>query len=579
MVQPVWLSWRGACVVGVVLIALRAGLQAFPADHWRIVACDVVSLLRGIFAMTALLWASRLLGGTQGRAWRLLAIGAAAWVAADVVWLTLAITGSQPWGSLADVFFLLFYPLFLVGVLSLPRDRPSAGGAWAALLDALAIVVTSGALLWTLLVGPLVAAQGPEIGPLAQLISLAYPIGDLLLLWAALDLLLRGRIRSPTGVPALLAGGALLLIIADLIFSVQMLKGTYSNGNPLGILWSMAVVLMALAGARQATCAMPPEGTKGDARMASAILATMALMAVFWLAMQHPRDPVVVGAAAVVVLLMLLRQIHAMIANRHLEDALRRMNEELERRVQERTAELEAAHRRLGSAERLEAVGRVAGAVAHDFNNILTAVSGHAELAGLRSSDPAVHEHIRHITEATQRAADLGRRLMSSSRPMAIRGQTVDAVKLVEDLVGQFAVTLPPYITLQVEQPASPLLIYADAGQLHQVLMNLCGNARDAMPDGGRLTLRVAGDAAVVRISVSDTGVGMDEAVLGRLFEPYFTTKGHGRGNGLGLSMSRNIIAAHRGTIQAESVPGSGSTFTITLPCSGTSDRGDEQRG
>lgn len=554
-------AWMLCCLIGASLVAVRVALQPFAGEPWQAHATDILSLLRSLLATAALAWAAL---RTATWSWRLLVAAGTAWSMAEVIWLVLAFMGDQPWASAADAFFLLFYPCLLIGILLLPRQHPRGGGAWAAGLDVAVIITAAGAAMWLLLVGPGLPAEG-GIG-LKQVIAIAYPVGDLLLLWAACDLLFRGQVRTARGVAQLLVGGAACLISADLLFAVQMLQGTYVSGNPLGIVWMAALVLIGLAGARQATAGEVPVRPAVPPRMTTAMLAAVALLALLALLVAHPGEHSALIAAGLGVILVLVRQLHALVVNRRLEEDLQRANGELEQRVAQRTAELARAQQRLVEAERMEAIGRVAGAIAHDFNNILTAVSGHAELARMRVADPTVQEHLDQTLGAVQRAGELARRLMATARP-ADGGALVptDIAAIATEVAGQIHGALPGGIALAVEVPPGGVTVPGDGMQLHQMLMNLCANARDAMPDGGRLGIRILPEGGRVAVEVSDTGCGIDERVRSRLFEPYFTTK-PGRGNGLGLATVHAIARRHGGTVEVDSAPGRGSVFRIRLP-------------
>ncbi len=541
-------------------------LQVFGDQPWRIVACDALAIVRGLAATAALLWAARVARGPAQRldpGWNLLAAGAIAWTLADIIWLWLAIAGAQPWGSLADIFFLLVYPLFLGGVLLLPRQRHRGGGRTAAVLDLFAILVAAGAWTWQIAMAPNLAAGGAI--DLSTVVTLAYPVGDVLLLWAALDLLLRGRLDAPRGVAGLLAAGAAVLIATDLVYAVQVAHGSYANGNALGIAWALAIVLVALAGVRRACAGAAVPRAPDPPPMASPLLAAIALAATWALLVTRPGETVPAAAAGVALALLLLRQYAVMRANQRLERSLAEANAGLEQRVRERTAELADTQRRLHEAERHEAVGRVAAAVAHDFNNVLAAVAGHAELARLRSP-PEAAAHLDGILDATSRAGEVARRLIATARPHPVALASVDVVGLVREVAAAVQPMLPPGIRLTCSLPEGPLAVPADPGQLHQVLLNLVLNARDAMPDGGELRISTAASEGWVRLEVSDTGIGMDARVQARLFEPCFTTKPKGIGNGLGLASVHAIVRRHGGTVSVASAPGSGSTFMVALP-------------
>jgi two-component system, cell cycle sensor histidine kinase and response regulator CckA len=236
----------------------------------------------------------------------------------------------------------------------------------------------------------------------------------------------------------------------------------------------------------------------------------------------------------------------------------------------------------LQQAQKMESLGRLAGGVAHDFNNLLTVINGMADLvlAGLADDDPARRD-LEQIRQAGDRAATLTSRLLAISRRQILKPEVLDlsAVvdslhEMIERLVGE---------DVQLEFAVDPALgsVKADPGQIEQVLLNLVVNARDAMPDGGRLRIETravmldvvyAAEHPGTRpgrhamIAVRDTGIGMDEMTRRRIFEPFFTTKAVGKGTGLGLSMVYGIVKQSGGSIRVTSEPGRGSSFEIYLP-------------
>ncbi len=235
----------------------------------------------------------------------------------------------------------------------------------------------------------------------------------------------------------------------------------------------------------------------------------------------------------------------------------------------------------LREAQKLEAVGQLAGGVAHDFNNLLTVILGNLEL--VRSGIPGLdHGELLAATEqAARQAADLTKQMLGVARRQPVRLEPVDLGRLVPDTVGLLRRTIDPRIV--TDSAAAPGLwaALADPGQVQQIVMNLCLNARDAMPDGGRLTLRAEnvtfGDEAgrrhvharpgeYVRVTVADTGTGMPPEVRGRMFEPFFTTKEVGKGTGLGLAVAFGIVRTHGGWIECDSEVGKGTRFAVYLP-------------
>jgi len=239
----------------------------------------------------------------------------------------------------------------------------------------------------------------------------------------------------------------------------------------------------------------------------------------------------------------------------------------------------------LRQAQKLEAIGRLAGGVAHDFNNVLLAIRGYGELAMraiARGADAT--QEVEEMIAGAERAAALTRQLLAFSRRQVLRSETIDLSDTVREMDKMLRPLIGDDVQLVTELPEEPVLVNGDRGQLEQVIANLAVNARDAMPDGGRLTLRVgvadidatqssdggAGHSAL--LSVTDTGAGMDAATVEQVFEPFFTTKEEG--TGLGLATVHGIVTQSGGSIWVYSEPGRGSTFKIYLPLvHGTSER------
>jgi PAS domain S-box-containing protein len=234
----------------------------------------------------------------------------------------------------------------------------------------------------------------------------------------------------------------------------------------------------------------------------------------------------------------------------------------------------------LRQAQKMESLGTLAGGIAHDFNNLLAVISGYAELSLLQADPANLPKHLREIQRAAQRACGLVRQILTFSRKAEVRYAPVDLNQLVRDLVALLGETFPRNVSLQLalDDALAPLL--ADQNQLQQIVLNLCVNARDAMPGGGVITLTtsvVPGSALAGRpgvppgrtfacLQVSDTGTGMTPEVRARLFEPFFTTKPTNEGTGLGLAVVYGIATNHHGFIEVDSQPGVGSTFRVYLP-------------
>jgi len=236
----------------------------------------------------------------------------------------------------------------------------------------------------------------------------------------------------------------------------------------------------------------------------------------------------------------------------------------------------------LRQAQKMEAVGQLAGGVAHDFNNLLTVIKGHATiLLAEKHSNPGSVEALTEINAAADRAANLTRQLLAFSRRQMLQIEQMDINEAVMNLARMLNRLLGEQIAIEFNYGACLPAIKADAGMIDQVIVNLAVNARDAMPKGGRLTLRtelVVVDKAraqrhpdaypgrFICLTVSDQGCGMDQTTLGRLFEPFFTTKELGKGTGLGLATIYGIVKQHKGWIEVFSVVNEGATFKVYLP-------------
>jgi len=244
-------------------------------------------------------------------------------------------------------------------------------------------------------------------------------------------------------------------------------------------------------------------------------------------------------------------------------------------------AERERLEEQLRQSQKMEAIGTLAGGVAHDFNNILTAVTGYASLVQERLKDETTQGYIREILNAANRAAELTRGLLAFSRKQTISLQQKDLNEVVQNIQKMLARIIGEDIKLKTVLSDKRLPVSVDSVQIDQVLLNLATNARDAMPDGGHLiieTYDVDMDRSYVEahliessgkyavLTVSDTGIGMDLKTKENIFEPFFTTKGVGKGTGLGLAMVYGIIKQHGGTINVYSEVGKGTTFRIYLP-------------
>jgi signal transduction histidine kinase/ActR/RegA family two-component response regulator len=262
---------------------------------------------------------------------------------------------------------------------------------------------------------------------------------------------------------------------------------------------------------------------------------------------------------------------------------LRNQNEILEEMVEERTQKLAKYERQLQQVLKIQAIGTLAGGIAHDFNNILFPIVGYTELTMDEvSEDSVAHKNLEEILKAAHRATELVKQILTFSRQSGQERKPVKVQYILKEALNLLRASIPTSIEIihNIDDDCNPVM--GDATQIHQVIMNLCTNAYQAMQDkGGKLevilnevdigyeeTIEKIGmqPGKHLQLTVKDEGCGMDAAVLGRIFEPYYTTKEQGKGTGLGLSVIHGIIKNHRGDITVASSLEKGTTFQVNLP-------------
>lgn len=249
--------------------------------------------------------------------------------------------------------------------------------------------------------------------------------------------------------------------------------------------------------------------------------------------------------------------------------------------VVERNAALQASQEQLLHVQKMDALGSFAGGIAHDFNNYLASIVAHAELADLSLNDEEVaRADIREVLASAARAADLTRQILVFSRKQVVERRALDVNGVVRGIERMLTRLVGDERTLTIAYADEPIIVQADHGQLEQVVVNLVANARDAMPDGGTVSMRIgtldlpAGDARgpsaapgpFAQLVVSDEGTGIAGEVLDRIFDPFFSTKARGRGTGMGLAIAYSIVEQSGGKLSVSSEIGSGTAFTMLLP-------------
>jgi PAS domain S-box-containing protein len=268
-------------------------------------------------------------------------------------------------------------------------------------------------------------------------------------------------------------------------------------------------------------------------------------------------------------------------ALRRAQVELQQLNRRLESLVRDEVAKRESAQQRAAHAERIQALGQLAGGIAHDLNNVLQAITSGSSLATRDAENPErVRRLARLMTEAAQRGAAVTRRLLSFSRRADLRAEPIEPKALLTDIAEVLAHTLGGHVSCEVSAPDNLPRLLADRGQLETALVNLATNARDAMPDGGTIVLSAAQETILdsithpamvpagrfVRLTVRDFGTGMDAATLARVPEPFFTTKRDGNGTGLGLAMVSGFAQQSQGAMHIDSELGQGTSVSLWLP-------------
>jgi len=255
----------------------------------------------------------------------------------------------------------------------------------------------------------------------------------------------------------------------------------------------------------------------------------------------------------------------------------------LEEIVEQRTAQLEKSNARLRQIEKMEIIGQLAGGIAHDFNNQLSIIMGYAEILNRSvSSDERLANYLSQIQTASKRAAGLTKQLLAFARKDVYKMEVVNTHQIIKEVISLLSHTINKNINIDADLKALKCYIWGGPNQIQNAILNLALNARDAMPNGGRLSFTTATleiderfnenrsfklhNGTYISIDITDTGSGMNDDVLNHLFEPFFTTKEEGKGTGMGLAATYGIVKSHKGAIEVHSAEKQGTTFTLYFP-------------
>lgn len=509
---------------------------------------------------------------SAAQGWRLLGLSMLGQAYAQG-WATLSILttrrdpGFPSWG---DTFSLLSLGLVIVALLTWPLASASGSERLRKGLDGLGVATSVFFLSWFFALGPLFKTS--TVPPLSRLFWMAFFLAVAMILGIGAYLGARQpvRLRGPLG--WLLAAFSISMIGVTLQIPLG-LSGRYFTGHPLDLvvlLAGMAILLVPLS-PQPLEPGAPPANEVQDRSISALLLpilpaATILALAFGALLLAPGRlDAPAIGTGILLSVMALFRGLLVLRDFQHL-------SAHLEARVQERTRDLEASQDLLLRTERLNSMAALGAGIAHDMKNLLGIIRLNAELLVETAPSPApqLERHAAHLMDAVERANRLTSNLMALGREQADPAEEVDLIERIQHLWFLLRATLPSSIHFDVDLPPRSAFIQCKAGRVDQLVVNLVLNARDAMPDGGTLSLRVAlvqeSSAPLAELTISDTGMGIPEELQGRVFEPFFTTKPLGTGTGLGLASVMQTVSELRGTLSLASGRGRGTTFTLRLP-------------
>jgi len=507
--------------------------------------------------------------------WRGIGLGLLA-QAINQAWATIhtLLQGSPPpFPSWGDSFSILSLGLIAPSLLAWPLASASGSERLRKGMDGMGMALSAFFVSWLFALGPLFRQSGTSLGE--RTIIVLFFLGNVTILGICAYLGARrtSRFRGPLGWITVGFGISVLQITIQVPLS---LAGDYRLGDPIDLLVVLTGLFMLLAPmAPQALePGSPPDEEIQDRSPVALILpmlpAATALLLVLTALIWAPTrlDGTSLGLAAIMAGLGLCRGLLA------LRD-LQRLSSALESRVQVRTRDLETMQAAMLRTERMNAMAVLGAGMAHDLNNALATVRACAELALARLEDgrPPEAKDLHHILVAADQSAALTRRLMNYGRmedelpqSLCLRDELSHMETILRMLNGR-------RISLRLELGESSIRIKGSRAQIEQIFVNLVANARDAMPNGGAITLRlshtISGGMPLARVEVEDTGEGMTPEVQAQIFSPFFTTKGPGRGTGLGLASVRQLMQDLGGSLAVASQPGHGTTFVLRFPLAG----------
>jgi len=597
---PLWLhnGW-GVIGLGGIVYTLAFAARTFwgNGENSRLIS-DVAFFPVSIFAVAA---ATRVAAFTAlerrlRQAWIVFSLSIAVLLIGDAIFTCFDLVVALPRESqlyyVVDVFYLAFYPLALLGLLLLPCAPLSRSDRLKFALDLLIVITAAWMVVWYFVVVPAASASGSNL--VSQLFAAVYPIGDLVVLGGIVSMLLRRPGTATRSSLAIFLVGLACFVAADLLSAYTTLAKREVSGDPVSIGWLMAYVLFALAAIRQSHPLVDSTSERLSTYVLerfSPLLPFIATILGYGLVIFVAGAEFSLGAkgvlfsAVLLTMLVIGRQVVTLRENARLNAELRAANDELrtwsetlERRVEQRTFELQQSQEALLDSQKLASIGTLAAGVVHEVTNPLTTI-----VTAIEALQGEVHDKgqvspdtMEMILPLVDRAASHASRIVQTLRNYSRGGQQELAryslTEVVRDSLLLMGYQLKAWnkIKLVTELDSQLPKVLCDRNQIAQVIINLLTNARDAMPDGGTITLRTRRTAAEVVIEVADQGIGIPAESMEKIFDPFYTTKSIRHGSGLGLSIVAWIAQSHQGAVQAHSDgPGHGATFTVALPLEG----------
>ncbi len=597
---PLWLH-NGWGVIGLGGIVYTLAFAAWTfwgnGENSRLIS-DVAFFPVSIFAVAA---ATRVAAFTAlerrlRQAWIVFSLSIAVLLIGDAIFTCFDLVVALPRESqlyyVVDVFYLAFYPLALLGLLLLPCAPLSRSDRLKFALDLLIVITAAWMVVWYFVVVPAASASGSNL--VSQLFAAVYPIGDLVVLGGIVSMLLRRPGTATRSSLAIFLVGLACFVAADLLSAYTTLAKREVSGDPVSIGWLMAYVLFALAAIRQSHPLVDSTSERLSTYVLerfSPLLPFIATILGYGLVIFVAGAEFSLGAkgvlfsAVLLTMLVIGRQVVTLRENARLNAELRAANDELrtwsetlERRVEQRTFELQQSQEALLDSQKLASIGTLAAGVVHEVTNPLTTI-----VTAIEALQGEVHDKgqvspdtMEMILPLVDRAASHASRIVQTLRNYSRGGQQELAryslTEVVRDSLLLMGYQLKAWnkIKLVTELDSQLPKVLCDRNQIAQVIINLLTNARDAMPDGGTITLRTRRTATEVVIEVADQGIGIPAESMEKIFDPFYTTKSIGHGSGLGLSIVAWIAQSHQGAVQAHSDgPGHGATFTVALPLEG----------